>query len=209
VVSTCMQQALEEEGLEEGDDAADAPVAGLADLVGAAAAELMGFYLLSSVLMMRGSLPHEFRQGIHEAARGLEFEFYYHFFDAIFLASFLIAAAIYVSFTLYEVRRRAARRLEQSLGSAVADQMAGVRRHDHAVQAATQRQRALARAGAPDADQNTPPQMSSDARRAQPLVRCGRGAGGGRTGGRTGGSVYIRGAKGRAARLCGCAAVRL
>jgi hypothetical protein len=57
-----MQQALEEEGLEEGDDAADAPVAGLADLVGAAAAELMGFYLLSSVLMMRGSLPHEFRQ---------------------------------------------------------------------------------------------------------------------------------------------------
>jgi len=62
VVSTCMQQALEEEGLEEGDDAADAPVAGLADLVGAAAAELMGFYLLSSVLMMRGSLPHEFRQ---------------------------------------------------------------------------------------------------------------------------------------------------
>ena len=62
VVSTCMQQALEEEGLEEGDGAADAPVAGLADLVGAAAAELMGFYLLSSVLMMRGSLPHEFRQ---------------------------------------------------------------------------------------------------------------------------------------------------
>ena len=39
-----------------------APMAGLADLVGAAAAELMGFYLLSSVLMMRGSLPHEFRQ---------------------------------------------------------------------------------------------------------------------------------------------------
>jgi hypothetical protein len=114
--------------------------------------------------MMRGSLSNAFRQGIHEAARGLEFEFYYHFFDAIFLASFLIAAAIYVSFTLYEVRRRAARRLEQSLGSAVADQMAGVRRHDHAVQAATQRQRALARAGAPDADQNTPPQMSSDAK---------------------------------------------
>ena len=36
---------------------------------------------------MRGSLAHAFRQGIHEAARGLEFEFYYHFFDAIFLAN--------------------------------------------------------------------------------------------------------------------------
>ena len=53
---------------------------GLADLIGAVAAELMGFYLLSSVLMMRGSLPLEFRAGISEAAGDLEFEFYHHFF---------------------------------------------------------------------------------------------------------------------------------
>jgi hypothetical protein len=64
----------------------------LADLLGCVTAALMGFYLLSSVLMMRSSLPQSYRHGISEAAGKLEFDFFHHFFDALWLGSFLAAA---------------------------------------------------------------------------------------------------------------------
>ena len=53
-------------GVESGSSSGGGAPA-LADLVGCVAAELLGFYLLSSVLLMRASLPHEFRRGISEA----------------------------------------------------------------------------------------------------------------------------------------------
>ena len=142
---------------------------GVADLVGATAAQLMGFYLLSSVLLMRASLPREFRRGIQEAAGDLEFEFYHHFFDAIFLASFLIAGFIKATFQAYVARRRVARRLEQSVGSAVADQIAGVRRHDHAVQVAAQRLKAFARTLEAHEDAHSSPE-STEAQAPQAAV---------------------------------------
>ena len=118
----------------------------LADLVGCVIAELMGFYLLSSVLMMRGSLPLEFRAGISEAAGDLEFDFYHHFNDAIFLASFVIAAVTVI--TAHHLAARSSAAVSRSssgpMASAVADQRAGVRRHHHAVQGVAERQRAEA-----------------------------------------------------------------
>lgn len=54
----------------------------------------MGFYFLSSVLLARASLPQQFRNGISEAVGGnLEYAFYHHWFDSIFLAAACITLA--------------------------------------------------------------------------------------------------------------------
>lgn len=116
----------------------------LADLVGCAAAQLLGFYLISSVLLMRASLPHEFRQGISEAVEiggaTLEFDFYHHFFDALFLAA---ASATLAALLVQRAARRSARSI-YSFGARAASvrQMEGERRHHYAVRASAQRQRA-------------------------------------------------------------------
>mmetsp|Transcript_31187 Transcript_31187/g.62411 ORF Transcript_31187/g.62411 Transcript_31187/m.62411 type:complete len:277 (-) Transcript_31187:224-1054(-) len=102
----------------------------------------MGFYLLSSVLMMRSSLPREFRQGISEAAGDLEFEFMHHFFDTLFLSSFSTTGLVAMVMQYLKYRRHAARHAGRSLANAAVDELAGVRRHHHAVQAGMLRQRA-------------------------------------------------------------------
>ncbi|KAF9160666.1 Golgi pH regulator B [Actinomortierella ambigua] len=54
-------------------------------------AQLMGLYFLSSVLMMRASLPEEYRSIISDALGQLEFNFYQRWFDVIFLISGLVS----------------------------------------------------------------------------------------------------------------------
>jgi hypothetical protein len=52
-------------------------------------AEMQGLYFLSSVLLIRNSLPDRYRGFIDEAmgADNLEFSFYQNFYDTIFLAA--------------------------------------------------------------------------------------------------------------------------
>ncbi|KAG0243688.1 Golgi pH regulator B [Actinomortierella wolfii] len=54
-------------------------------------AQLMGLYFLSSILMMRSSLPEEYRSIISDALGKLEFDFYQRWFDVIFLISGLVS----------------------------------------------------------------------------------------------------------------------
>ncbi|KAF9976907.1 Golgi pH regulator B [Actinomortierella ambigua] len=54
-------------------------------------AQLMGLYFLSSILMMRSSLPEEYRSIISDALGQLEFNFYQRWFDVIFLISGLVS----------------------------------------------------------------------------------------------------------------------
>ncbi|KAG9323816.1 hypothetical protein KVV02_002262 [Mortierella alpina] len=56
-------------------------------------AHLMGLYFLSSILMMRQSLPMEYRSIISDSLGALEFDFYHRWFDVIFLISGLVSMA--------------------------------------------------------------------------------------------------------------------
>ena len=96
----------------------------------------MGFYFLSSVLLMRSSLPREFRNGISEAAGDLEFDFYHHFFDALFLTS---ATATFTALLVQRASRRSARDRTLSAQGSVS-RLAGERRHHYAVRASKHRQ---------------------------------------------------------------------
>ncbi|KAJ1981571.1 hypothetical protein H4R35_000665 [Dimargaris xerosporica] len=60
-------------------------------------AQLMGVYFLSSVLLMRMSLPPEFRLIIQDVLGTIEFHFYQRWFDVIFLVSAL-ASMVFVYF---------------------------------------------------------------------------------------------------------------
>ena len=59
-------------------------------------AEMQGLYFLSSVLLIRNSLPDRYRGFIDEAmgADNLEFSFYQNFYDLIFLTSSLLTCML-------------------------------------------------------------------------------------------------------------------
>lgn len=52
-------------------------------------AQIMGMYFLSTVLMMRMSVPLAYRLIISEVLGNIEFNFYHRWFDVIFLVSAL------------------------------------------------------------------------------------------------------------------------
>ncbi|CAG8511348.1 4181_t:CDS:2 [Diversispora eburnea] len=57
-------------------------------------AQIMGMYFLSSLLMMRMSLPVIYRNIISSLLGSIEFNFYYRWFDVIFLVSGLASAVL-------------------------------------------------------------------------------------------------------------------
>jgi hypothetical protein len=77
------------------------------DIIGCTTAHVMGFYFFSAVLLVRASLPLRYRGGIEAAVGRVEFSFYHHWFDAIFLFSAGVAAAVTaLQATLASNRRR-------------------------------------------------------------------------------------------------------
>ena len=56
-------------------------------------AQVMGTYFISSVLMIRSSLPPSYRKIISEVFSNIEFNFYHRWFDVIFLFSAIVSAA--------------------------------------------------------------------------------------------------------------------
>lgn len=64
-------------------------------------AEIMGFYFVSSVLLMRVNLPLEYRQIITDVLGNLEFDLFHAWFDAIFI----VAAAVTILWLTFQRRR--------------------------------------------------------------------------------------------------------
>ncbi|KAI3379492.1 hypothetical protein SNEBB_005447 [Seison nebaliae] len=61
---------------------------------------IMGMYLLSSILLIRMSMPNKYRSTISKALGNIDFNFYHRWFDVIFLVSAIVSiAVIYVTHT--------------------------------------------------------------------------------------------------------------
>ncbi|KAI7868199.1 Abscisic acid G-protein coupled receptor-domain-containing protein [Mucor mucedo] len=72
------------------------------------AAHMMGMYFLSSVLMMQMSLPAEYRYLISSSLHSVEFVFFQHWSDIIFVASsFISACIIYVIYQTHDAKSMA------------------------------------------------------------------------------------------------------
>ncbi|VDK85401.1 unnamed protein product [Onchocerca ochengi] len=56
-------------------------------------AHIMGMYFVSSVLLMRMNMPHQYRSSISIVLGDLQFNFYHRWFDVMFLVSALISIA--------------------------------------------------------------------------------------------------------------------
>ncbi|CAG8634052.1 4216_t:CDS:10 [Ambispora gerdemannii] len=69
-------------------------------------AQIMGMYFLSSVMMLRMSLPAEYRMIISKVLGAIEFNFYHRWFDVIFLVSG-IASVVFLYFVHHANRSNA------------------------------------------------------------------------------------------------------
>ncbi|KAJ8662405.1 hypothetical protein O0I10_002099 [Lichtheimia ornata] len=57
-------------------------------------AHMMGMYFLSSVLMMQSNLPPEYRHFLTSSLKDIEFDYFRHWSDIIFVISWLLAATV-------------------------------------------------------------------------------------------------------------------
>jgi hypothetical protein len=58
-------------------------------------AQVMGMYFMSSVLLMRMNMPAEYRKTISDVLGNIEFNFYHHWFDTVFIISALTTIAFF------------------------------------------------------------------------------------------------------------------
>eukprot|EP00698_Gefionella_okellyi_P017496 TRINITY_DN5126_c0_g1_i3.p1 TRINITY_DN5126_c0_g1~~TRINITY_DN5126_c0_g1_i3.p1 ORF type:complete len:371 (+),score=73.47 TRINITY_DN5126_c0_g1_i3:349-1461(+) len=56
--------------------------------------QVMGMYLLSTILLLRGAVPPAYKTIITQQASTLHFDFYHRWFDALFIVSALLSAAV-------------------------------------------------------------------------------------------------------------------
>ncbi|KAJ3284840.1 Golgi pH regulator B [Borealophlyctis nickersoniae] len=70
-------------------------------------AHIMGMYFLSSVLMMRMSVPPKYRKIITDVLSRIEFNFYHRWFDVIFLVSAVASAMFIMILTQLQKQREA------------------------------------------------------------------------------------------------------
>ncbi|OAD05901.1 hypothetical protein MUCCIDRAFT_138027, partial [Mucor lusitanicus CBS 277.49] len=71
-------------------------------------AHMMGMYFLSSVLMMQMSLPPEYRYLVSSSLQSVEFDYFKHWSDIIFVvSSFISALVIYVIYITHDAKSMA------------------------------------------------------------------------------------------------------
>jgi hypothetical protein len=73
-------------------------------------AQIMGAYFVSTVIMLRLSVPPAFRHLLTRVLAGLEFDFYARWFDAIFAASCLSSGLLLAALHRFALATKAGRR---------------------------------------------------------------------------------------------------
>jgi len=69
-------------------------------------AQIMGMYFVSTVLLMRMSLPEDYRVIISEVLGDIEFNFYHRWFDFLFIPSALVTVIFLVIVNKSSVQNR-------------------------------------------------------------------------------------------------------
>jgi len=69
-------------------------------------AQVMGMYFMSSILLMRMNLPEKYRNSVSDHFGQIQFSFYHHWFDGIFVCSAVATVAIFYFLNKMNAKRK-------------------------------------------------------------------------------------------------------